>query len=1067
MKSFQAYFLVGLLGLLLCCNLVFGQVKFDLENDFNELYKIDYWNAETHDFSNTVLSMLQSQDGYIWLGTFDGLYKFDGIDFERIDTKKENEDGFANHGFRAILEDSRHNIWFGTNGNGVSFYDAKEKRYKIIQGKGIESETVFALNEDENGDILVGTRKNLFRIHNEQVETVSIGELENPVVQFFSRDEEGILWLATRDNGLIALKSGNIIHHYSTKNGLKSNKVYSCLKDTNGVLWVATEKGLSFLKDGRFVSKAIKYPLNTSFPIIRSIYDHDGLLWLSTDEGLFCLKGEEQFPFFYLLGSKILFTKEDRDGNMWVGTYREGLVRLKRKKFLAYTEKNGLNHQVVNVLAEDEQKNIWIGSNTGLSLWNNNTFTNFKESKGLIKGRVRGIFPAKDRVWFGIYGGISYYQNGKIHPFEANKQLENNHVRAIYFDEDKKDLWIGTTKGLYCYTSEKKMLSYGKKDIGNTNIISINPSSQGLAIGTDGGGVIFYKDGKFKKYTTKENIGGNVVFGLYEDRQNNIWIATNGGLTLMQGNKLTTFRKSDGFYSNTIFHVMEDEQNNLWFTSNKSVFSTPKHFFLDFKEGETKNLKPSIFTIEDGLPSSISHVSIPLKTKDSWLIFPCMKGIGLIKPSTIKINPTPPKVHITSIELSGESVNFDTSKLTLSTKNKHIKITFKALSYANPKQVLFKYRFYTLGEENPKWRETSLKEINYGNLAAGDYIFELSAANRDGIWNENSIKIEITKEQYFYKTITFFISILLFLALIATLIYYRHLIQHKKAKIKLEKLVVQRTSEITKLAVKVEKHNEELTESYLEISDSINYAKQIQNAILRDDNIFKNIFTDFFIFWKAKDIVSGDFYWAVETQGKIIITVADCTGHGVAGAFMTILGSSTLDKIVINDGIIQPSEILKKLDEQIYTSLHKSDKYKRVLIHEGMDISVCSLDYKTKEFIFSGAKSRAFYFRNNEMTVLDGDRFSVGDKRKRPARIKENKFSFELGDKLYLFSDGYADQFGGEHNFKYMTHRLIKLVKGLQHLNMKEQKKVLMSELQKWQGNQPQIDDILFVGIEF
>jgi ligand-binding sensor domain-containing protein/serine phosphatase RsbU (regulator of sigma subunit) len=1065
MKSIQIYFLINLLGLVFCYNIVFGQAKFDLENDFNELYQVDFWNADTHDFSNSILSFLQSEDGFIWIGTFDGLYKFDGINFERIDTQKENENSFTNHGFNTILEDSEHNIWFGTNGSGVTVYDAKEKKYKKIVGKEIEEAVVFAFFEDTNGDILVGTNKQLIRIRNQKIEIIPIGNKTDLTIQFFYRDKEGVFWLATRENGLIAFKSNKIIQHYTIKNGLPSNDIYTCFKDSDGIFWVATDKGLFFLKDGIFIQKIIKSTLNTPFLAVRDIYqnDEDKLIWLSTDTGLFCIRGKESFPMLDLLGNSVMFTQKDRDGNIWAGTYRRGLVRFKKNKFLAYSKQSSLTGQAINVLAEDAQKNIWIGSNEGLSLWKNNAFTNFKNTKGLIPGRVRDIFPTKDKVWVAIYGGISYFQNGEFYPFEANDKLKNHQVKAIYYDENTHDLWIGTVQGLYCYTSKKKMLFYGQKELGNIGILSINPSSQGLAISTGGGGVSFYKNGEFKRYTIDQGLAGNVVFTIYEDENNAIWIATNGGLTLMEGDKLTTFKKKEALGSNSIFQIIEDEQRHLWLASSKSIFSIPKQDFFDLKSGKITKLNSTIFTIDDGLPSNVTPVSKSLQTKDNWLMFSCLKGVGLIKPSTTQINKITPKVHIKGVKLDGHLTSFENKKLILSPKNGHINISFLALSYANPKRVMFKYRLYPFEEE---WIETSLNEVNYTRLPAGSYTFEIRAANSDGIWSEKDIHITLEQEEYFYNKTSFFIFSLLFLGLISWLVYYRRLLQHKKVQITLEELVLQRTSEIRKLAKEIEKHDEEITQSYQEISGSIDYAKQIQNAILRDDSIFKMKFADFFIFWKAKDIVSGDFYWSAQEENKIIIAVGDCTGHGVGGAFMTILGSSTLDKIVLKDRISDPAVILKKLDEEIYKTLHKSEKYKRVLIHEGMDISICTFDYTTNEFVFTGAKSRALYFQENKISILDGDRFSVGDKRKRPLRIKTQVFSFERGDRLYLFSDGFADQFGGENNSKYMTHRLIDFVSKQQELDMEEQEQALITELEEWQGNQPQIDDIIFVGIE-
>ena len=217
--------------------------------------------------------------------------------------------------------------------------------------------------------------------------------------------------------------------------------------------------------------------------------------------------------------------------------------------------------------------------------------------------------------------------------------------------------------------------------------------------------------------------------------------------------------------------------------------------------------------------------------------------------------------------------------------------------------------------------------------------------------------------------------------------------------------------------------------------------------------------------WKAKDVVSGDFYWSAERNGKVIIAVGDCTGHGVPGAFMTILGSSTLEKI-IHKGITDPSMILQILDREIYSAIDKKGDSKKNSLREGMDISICTFDYQKNEFSFAGAKSEALYFHKNEMIRLKGDKSSIGASWKTPPVFETQIFNFKKGDTLYLFSDGFADQFGGENNTKYLIKRLRKFIGQIQDSRLTAQRQLLIKELEKWQGDKPQIDDVIFIGIE-
>jgi ligand-binding sensor domain-containing protein/serine phosphatase RsbU (regulator of sigma subunit) len=1060
-------FFLALLGILFCCVSVFGQKNFSLDaNSQNPQYQIDAWNAETDDFSNAILSILQGRDGYIWVGTFDGFYKFDGINFTRIDADKKHGEAFSNYTFWSILEDKNQNIWLGTNGGGIIFYDFKEKSYKKIEDKRIHNDIVISLFEDSQGVIWGGTRTHLIRIENQNIEIIDLEGFAKINVHSFAEDKNGVLWLGTRRNGLVGIKDRKVVKQYNTENGLPSQQVYALLYDRNNQLWLGTTKGLYTLENEQFISKPLNSIKGNPFPIVHRIFQKEdqNIIWVGTYNGLVRLDGDNQSFIPNLPHNRTGSIDKDGEGNIWVGTYSGGLAKLKKTKFLSYTTEAGLINPVVNTIIEGQNNDVWIGTNQGISLLKDGKFTNFTTKDGLAGARIRDLFLAKDKVWIATYGGVSYYQNGKMHLFEGNSALKDVRIRAVYYDENTKDLWLGSTQGLHRYTSKKEMFVYGDKELGNSNIMSINHTLHGLAIGTDGGGLILYQEEKFKRITTDEGLGGNVIFDVYGDEQDNLWISTNGGLTLMQGDKMTVFKMSDGLCSNTTFQTLEDDEHKLWFTSNKYIYNIPKKELLDFADGKIIKFKPAIFTSNDGLPSNLTGAAKGMKTKDGWLAFPCLKGAAFIKPSEIKLNPNPPIIYIEEISLDGELTENLTSgdDLNILPDTRHINISYTALSHSAPQKVQFKYRLYPFEQE---WIQTTAREVNYTSLPVGKYTFELMAANGDGIWTQKAFEIKLQQKGHLYKNPVFIIFFSAFLAIIGLLIYRYRVIQYEKSKQKLEGLVLERTSEIQQLVQEVKLQAKKTARSYAKVSNSIRYAKRIQDAILQDDVIFETAFSDFFVFLRAKDVVSGDFYWSTQEDNKIIVAVGDCTGHGVPGAFMTILGTSTLDKIVHKDAITDPAQILQKLDKEIYAALDQKNELNPNL-REGMDISICVFDYQEKKFYFAGAKSRAFYFQNEEMIVLDGDKTSIGSQRKHQITFNTQEFDFQKGNKLYLFSDGLPDQFGGKNNRKYLTRRLKVFTNKIRPLTMKEQEQKLIEELKNWQGDRHQIDDIIFVGIE-
>jgi serine phosphatase RsbU (regulator of sigma subunit) len=255
---------------------------------------------------------------------------------------------------------------------------------------------------------------------------------------------------------------------------------------------------------------------------------------------------------------------------------------------------------------------------------------------------------------------------------------------------------------------------------------------------------------------------------------------------------------------------------------------------------------------------------------------------------------------------------------------------------------------------------------------------------------------------------------------------------------------------------------DKIEEKNTEILDSINYANRIQQAVISPESIFSKYFPHSFILYLPKDIVSGDFYWISKTAKRIIFTVADCTGHGVPGAFVSIIGKLGLDRCVNEFRLEKPSDILDQLNAIVTETFVQSvDKVK-----DGMDIALCSIDNKTNTLEFAGAKNPLYLLRNNEITVYKGDRQSI-ESLEGLIPFINNTIELMPGDRIYLFSDGIVDQFGGPENKKFMQKQLQALLLSLAQLPLKEQKGAIHDYLKNWQGRQTQIDDICLMGLEY
>jgi serine phosphatase RsbU (regulator of sigma subunit) len=359
-----------------------------------------------------------------------------------------------------------------------------------------------------------------------------------------------------------------------------------------------------------------------------------------------------------------------------------------------------------------------------------------------------------------------------------------------------------------------------------------------------------------------------------------------------------------------------------------------------------------------------------------------------------------------------------------------------------------------------KMRDSIVNIDNKKSVYKQQIDFNFQQKQQKLVLQEEQRKILERKEKEKKNLIIKFISIGLILLIGFTLFLYNRfrLIKKQKALIEEQKYIVDEQQ------IKLEGINNELSSKNEMITDSISYAKKIQRAILPDQEPFRKYFQDIFVFYKPKDIVSGDFYWSSKTEDEILFTVADCTGHGVPGAFMSLIGSNLLDKITGELKITRPDLILEQLSKELYNRLQSEGDSD---VKDGMDLVMCSINLETKQLKIAGAYNPMYILRNKEIIQFKTDRYQLGN----PTHLATKKISlqtFDLkkDDIIYLFSDGFPDQKGGVKGKKYFYTPFRELLSKNSELSLMEQKENLGKELERWQGDKEQIDDILIMGLK-
>ena len=280
----------------------------------------------------------------------------------------------------------------------------------------------------------------------------------------------------------------------------------------------------------------------------------------------------------------------------------------------------------------------------------------------------------------------------------------------------------------------------------------------------------------------------------------------------------------------------------------------------------------------------------------------------------------------------------------------------------------------------------------------------------------------------------------------------------------LESKVIERTEEVVRQKEEIGKQNEKLEVLYKHVTDSIRYAKRLQDAILPPDNYIKQVLPNSFVLFKPKDIVSGDFYWISQKNNKTIFAAIDCTGHGVPGAFMSIVGHNLLKHVLNNTPHVEPASILDEVNKGVAETLHQG--IDETSTKDGMDIAMCAIDYDTLELQFAGAFNPLYLLRDGALQQIKANKFPIGffvdeDKKK----FTNHKIQLIKGDCIYIFSDGYADQFGGPNGKKFMVKKFDELAVKICKYPIEEQKAILDKTLEDWKGAHEQVDDILVIGV--
>lgn len=1050
---------------------------------------------------NNVSCIFQDTKGFLWIGTHAGLNKYNGKQFENFVNDPEDSLSISDNTIFGISEDIEQNIWIATE-NGLNKYN-REKNYferyfysKKNPQKTISDNLIHTVYCDNDGNIWIKTPESIDKINPLTKEirkykyevSVFSKESDNYIHPLF-QDSQGTLWFGTKEGlGYFDPEADEIIfyrHDDFRSNSLSNNEVRCIFEDSYNTIWIGTSNGLnSFNRHTKKFSSFFYTP--TSLNTINSIIEgKPGELWLGTNnDGLLQFSIQKQ-SFTHYIHSSIensISTNQtncilkDRSDILWIGT-RNGLNKLdiKPKKFTIVTDNSKTTDAFSNTTSIYANNSfVFIGTKfNGLYVYNTTTKTSKNYSvvlKNFPDSYITSIYPlSANEVLisgdnsFVVFNGItqSYEPITQRFPEISEFLKYNKRIRCILADK-KQNIWIGTSNGVFVYSiPTKKLVHYENKAykelLFSSSIINtlFEDSNNTIWIGTEKGLTKYTpatKEFSIVAYTKNLSFQNphNKVYTLCEDNNKNIWIGTNAGLFKCNPDNETSviYTEKNGLPNNQIFAILE-HNHILWISTNKGLGN------YNIKTNVFKRFYPS-----DGIQGYEFTQNASWKASNGNMFFGGNQGVNMFHPDSIYDNPITPNLEIQKIVyfVNNEKITItihDKKTIRLPWKNNTVSIHFAALEFTQPFKNHYKYIIEGIDKE---WHDIeNQNQINISNLPSGKYTLKILGSNNDLIWGHERI-LEIEVETPIWKTIW---ALILYVVVFAALLFI--FIESRTSSLKKANKSL---TEKQEAALEIAKQKEELILKNKNITDSITYAKRIQWAIMPSRAKFKQLLPESCILYMPKDIVSGDFYWITEIQDKIFIAAVDCTGHGVPGAFMSIIGYDLLRNITKERKIFKPSEILDYLNKALIELLTKNEMEDDT-VKDGMDMSICVF-HKTKGILeYAGAFNPLYIIREGKIMTIKGDRFSVGlGNEHEDVPFKNHIIKVQKGDTFYLFTDGYADQFGWQTGKKMKFRRFRHIILSIYKLPFTKQVKALRDELQNWKGELEQIDDVLILGFK-
>lgn len=764
-------------------------------------YIIDTWGIEDNLPGSSVSAITQTPDGYLWVGTYDGLARFDGLSFATFDPV--NRPALSHARVQGLFLDARGTLWINTYRGGLTSYRNGVFRRELPDQPWFDFRTTMASSSSNQVVFVTQTGQVLKRalgITNAEWKVVPPPRADRPVFQ--CADREGTLWFVSRDAKVLRVRDDKF-EALPPDSGLDNKRVHSIAVDTHGGIWAGAENEIGRWDGRRFEDETPtnsevlgNFDVSIVFPTSKGALwvllangqfwkvegrrwiteatpwrgllgwasgrrmemheDRDGGIWFSHyGNGLFHITPDGHYERFTtrdgLPGDRVGTLFEGNDGSIWLGAYRGGLARLRERRFHVIGTAEGLPAPTALSLCQSADQSVWIGTGDGLCRWQNGKLTTYPVGSTASDAFVFSVFPGvNDDLWLSAGNGedLFRFHDGKV----DRGPLEVHGIKSLLTDRTGR-LWLGTKADLTWWlpTAHRTFGTNDGMSISAVRALAEAPDGT-VWCGTDDGTLYRCDPTRVQAFRPHDRFGPRPIWSLLADADGTLWAGTfRGGLLRFKDGKFTRFAARQGLPMDVISQILDDRRGRLWLGTHQGICCVAKPALNACADGKAETV--DAVTYLDGLPSlecSDGYQPACLRASDGRLWFSTAKGVVSVDPSELTTGSAPPPVVIEELQVDGEVMPLSSGKIIVPPGHEQFEFHFTAPTFDAADKARFRYRIDGLDKN---WVDADTRRVaHYGHLAPNRYRFHVIACNSDGVWNTTGATLEFTVEPYFYQT---------------------------------------------------------------------------------------------------------------------------------------------------------------------------------------------------------------------------------------------------------------------------------------------------------------------------